>query len=90
MTTMPPLQVLARHYYETRRLVLEEAGTEVTPWYRLSEEERNVARVEAQIIQEAWRRALEEQDAHTTMMLRKVVDIPPAAELPPTAAAAGV
>lgn len=60
MTTMPGLLPLARHYYETRRELLVAAGTESTPWYRLSADELAVAVAEARIILEAVRRANDE------------------------------
>ncbi|MEV8388875.1 MULTISPECIES: hypothetical protein [unclassified Streptomyces] len=61
MTTMPGSLPLARHYYETRREVLATFGTQMTPWYRLTAEERDVAVAEAAISVEAVRRANEER-----------------------------
>ncbi|MFG2864674.1 hypothetical protein [Streptomyces sioyaensis] len=60
---MPGTMPLARHYYETRREVLAAAGTQVTPWYRLTSDERAVAVAEAAIILEAVRRANDERTA---------------------------
>lgn len=65
MTIMPGSLPLARHYYETRREVLAACGTQITPWYQLTADERGVAVAEAAIIVEAVRRANEEQ----TMLL---------------------
>ncbi|MFI1201665.1 hypothetical protein ACH4VR_19800 [Streptomyces sp. NPDC020883] len=62
---MPSSLPLARHYYETRREILAACGTAVTPWYRLTPEERSVAVAEAEIILEAVRRAHREQDIVT-------------------------
>ncbi|WJV44540.1 hypothetical protein [Streptomyces flavofungini] len=54
---MPSTLPLARHYYEARREVLAAAGTQATPWYRITPDERAVAVAEAAIILEAVRRA---------------------------------
>ncbi|MFE2157060.1 hypothetical protein ACFW9M_04515 [Streptomyces lydicus] len=61
MKTMPNSLSLARHYYEARREVLTAAGMQITPWYRLTQDERAVTVTEAAIIQEALRRAIEER-----------------------------
>ncbi|WP_030780787.1 hypothetical protein [Streptomyces sp. NRRL S-920] len=60
---MPITLPLARHYYETRREVLAAGGEHVTPWYRLTPDERAVAVTEAVIILEAVRRANAEHAA---------------------------
>ncbi|RLU86214.1 hypothetical protein CTZ27_24870 [Streptomyces griseocarneus] len=60
---MPRLTPLARHYHETRREFLAACGTQITPWYRLTSDERSVSVAEAAIILEAVRRASEEHDA---------------------------
>ncbi|MEV7512021.1 hypothetical protein AB0O57_29105 [Streptomyces sp. NPDC091201] len=82
MTTNMPfaLQALARHYYEARRQVLAQAGITTTPWYRLTASERAVAEAEAQIVQEACRRAAEEQQAFDALPQRAAG--PTAAERP--------
>ncbi|MFE0058767.1 hypothetical protein [Streptomyces sp. NPDC059003] len=69
---------LARHYYEIRREVLAVAGTQVTPWFQLTRDERDVAVAEAAIILEAVRRANEEH----AVLLDAVTSRPPAAAAP--------
>ncbi|WP_370418967.1 hypothetical protein AB8O64_10955 [Streptomyces sp. QH1-20] len=78
MTTMPRPIPLARHYHETRREFLATCGTQITPWYRLTSDERSVAVAEATIILEAVRRANEEHAA-----LLPVITDQPAADPPP-------
>ncbi len=63
MTTMPHTLPLAQHYYGARREVLAAAGTQATPWYRLSRDDRAAALAEAAIIQEAVYRASAEHAA---------------------------
>ncbi|MFD3514861.1 hypothetical protein [Streptomyces sp. NPDC058657] len=77
---MPPVVALARHFYETRREILVEGGTEATPWYRLTEDSRAIAVAEAHIVLEAVRRANDEQKALLTVAaLRLHESKPPSA-----------
>ncbi|AKN68720.1 hypothetical protein QR97_01895 [Streptomyces sp. PBH53] len=59
--TTPSAISLARHLHETRRELLAHCGTPCAAWYRLSEQERAVAVVEARLVLEALRRADDEQ-----------------------------
>ncbi|MEU8540852.1 hypothetical protein AB0C52_12845 [Streptomyces sp. NPDC048717] len=61
-TSIPPM-ALARHYYETRRELLLEAGMRVPGWFRLTPDERAVAVAEASLIREAVRRTEKEEKA---------------------------
>ncbi|NEW75448.1 MULTISPECIES: hypothetical protein [Streptomyces] len=74
---MPSPLPLARHYYEIRREVLAACGTQITPWYRLTADERAVAVTEAEIVLEAVRRANEEHAALLDVAAHKpAVDTP--------------
>ncbi|MGC5042445.1 hypothetical protein ACLQ16_03910 [Streptomyces albidoflavus] len=75
MTTMPGTLPLARHYYETRREVLAAAGTHITPWYRLTPDERSVAVAEAAIILEAVRRVNDERTALLGLVVDRLTSI---------------
>ncbi|WP_141753951.1 hypothetical protein [Streptomyces subrutilus] len=85
MTTNMPFapQALARHYYEARREVLALAGITATPWYQLSADERAIADAEGQIVQEAFRRAAEEQQAIDALPHRSATAAAEGAERPP-------
>ncbi|MET9776206.1 hypothetical protein ABZ023_18430 [Streptomyces sp. NPDC006367] len=59
-TMLPPN--LTRHFYETRRALLQSVGQEATPWFLLPPQERSVVESEMEIFRQAIRRAEEEQD----------------------------
>ncbi|MEU6462228.1 hypothetical protein [Streptomyces sp. NPDC046976] len=75
-TMLPPN--LTRHYYETRRLIADNEGTETTPWFRLTAEQRASVERDVEVFRAAIKRAEEEQD------LVAKFNSPPAAVVPAT------
>ncbi|MGW1275542.1 hypothetical protein ACWD4V_01105 [Streptomyces tsukubensis] len=72
MTNLSESLPLARHFYEVRREVLAACGTRITPWYRLSQDERAAAVAEGVMMLEALRRAREEHDFLTAAVTDRV------------------
>lgn len=84
-TTLPP--GLARHYYETQRLIAQGEGKELPPWYRLTVEQRLAVEQDLEIFRQAILRAEEEQALIASCNTSTAQ--PPQTTKQPTSAAAG-
>ncbi|MCX4976483.1 hypothetical protein [Streptomyces sp. NBC_00620] len=52
---------LTRHFWEVRRAFMQHAGTTLTPWFRLTADERTAAETEVGLFRQAIRASEEEQ-----------------------------
>ncbi|MER6616330.1 hypothetical protein [Streptomyces xantholiticus] len=76
-TMLPPN--LTRHFYETRRLIAEEEGKTLAPWFRLSADQRAAVEMDVEVFRRSILRAEEEQDLVTSASAAATAEPAPAA-----------